>query len=190
MHPVSTALATAALALAAQGATAASVWLEPASTNLQAGATIDLTLMLDFSAAELTVGGGIDIDIGGPLAITGFTPSAWFLSAGDPAFSGHSATQYVTDDYEVHVGHFNGLSGRHALGTLRLQGLAAGVGTVVLTSADVLGGFYSAIDASELPVTWAGAQVNVSAVPEPATLATLLAGLGLLAGMARRQRVV
>ena len=120
----------------------------------------------------------------GPLSFVSFVPSAYFTSAADPAFSGHGST-HADGDYEVHFGHFNGLSGRHALGvvTVRLEG--EGQGHVNLSANSFWGGFYRADDGAAMAPSFAGAVVPV---PEPASVAMLLAGLAAIGTAVRRRR--
>lgn len=176
--------AASALLLAAQGGWAASLFLDPAGTDTPVGDEAALTLMMDFASNEATIGGGVDIDLTGPLSFVSFVPSAYFTSAADPAFSGHGST-HADGDYEVHFGHFNGLSGRHALGvlTVRLEGV--GQGHVNLSANSFWGGFYRADDGAAMAPSFAGAVVPV---PEPASVAMLLAGLAAIGTAVRRRR--
>lgn len=185
-------LAAAVMAVAALQTTAqaASIELSPAEATVPLSAgTVAFDLMMDFGTAEPTLGGGIDIDLQGPITLAGFTPSAWFTSASGPdqAFSGHGSA-LADADYEVHIGHFNGLSGRHSLGTLQLNLLSSGLAGVKLATNSIWGEFYG-INSQPQAVQFKGASIQVTAVPEPATLAMWLLGGGMLAaGGALRRR--
>lgn len=181
----------AALALgccASASVQAASIYLTPAMQDLAAGVSpASMDLMMDFAASELTLGGGIDVDVSGIATFRDFIPSAYFTTVADPAFSGHG-TLRADNDYEIHFGSFNGLSGLNKLGTIRLNMQAPILGTtamITLTTNSFFGGFVSA-SPTPLNVTMTGAVVSV---PEPAAAALLLAGLGIVGiAVARRAR--
>lgn len=188
-RPLTALLAAAAItAFAGAPAQANSVYLTPANqvVDLAAGSTL-LTLWMDFS--EATLGGGIDIEVTGPLEFTAFTPSAAF-SGFDPFFSGHGKTSgafATSKDYLVYWGDFLGLSGKEELGTVELGLTGPGVGAVALSINADAGAFISATDfSSELSVDLVGAAIEVTAVPLPAALWMLAGGLGLLTWLRRR----
>ena len=191
MKPLNTPRAAATLAMLAAVALpghAASIFISPASTMLDVSVgTAVVDLLMDFGVNESTVGGGLDLDVSGPATLVGFTPSAYFSGTADPAFSGHG-TERADNDLEIHFGNFNGMSGQHTLGTLTFTFNTPGTTTMVLGINSFWGGFYS-VAAQPMDVALAGAQLTVTAVPEPQTVALMLLGLGLVGRLAPRRAV-
>lgn len=177
------ALAVCALATPVR---AASVYLSPAAASGVPGSTLTFDLVMDFAPSEATLGGSIDIDLvnlTGGIGLISFTPSAWFNTAPDPAFSGHG-TLRADADYEVHFGNFNGLSGVNVVGTLSVNLLSAGTAELRLAPNTFWGGFFG-IDSQPQSVAMTG--VNVTVVPEPSTALLWLLGAAALAPLARRR---
>jgi hypothetical protein len=187
---VSAAVAAAALsALCALPAQAASLYVLPSFTTVALSeGTASFDLMMDFATNEATLGGGVDIDLNGPVSLQRFTPSNYFSTVPDPAFSGHGSF-YAVKDYEVHLGSFTGLSGRNLLGTLTINLLGEGVGSISLAVNSFWGPFYS-VNSTLQNVTMTGAQFNIAAapVPEPATAWLMLLGAGAIAAASRLRR--
>ena len=133
----------ATLAALAQPSLAASISLSPSVQVLNdAAGTATFDLLMGFAANEATIGGGIDLDFDGPAVFAGFTPSAYFNGAADPAFSGFGAL-YADKDLEIHFGHFNGLSGQNRLGTLTFTYNTPGTTTIALGINTYFGDVYS-----------------------------------------------
>lgn len=180
-------LAGLALALGAAQAGAASISLSPASATVDlAQGSFSFDLSMSFAASEATLGGGLDLDLTGPISFVSFTPSAWFGSVPDPQLSGHGSV-LADHDYEVHFGNFGGLSGDQSLGTLTVRLVQAGAAGVALSTNSTVGSFFTAAGAPQ-GVTLNGAALTISAVPEPATLALWLLGGGALAARRARRR--
>lgn len=179
-------LALAGLAPAAQ---AASVYLTPAAQSVPFSAgSASFDLSMNFAPGEATVGGGVDIALSGVATLVGFTPSSYFTSAADPAFSGYGKA-HADHDLEIHFGSFGGLSGQNRLGTLTVGFTAPGQAAVGLAINSFYGAFYGSTTPTPLDVQLTGASLTVtSAVPEPQVAGLMLAGLGVLAGAARRVR--
>lgn len=169
--------------LAATVSQAASVYLTPASSTLSlASGSTSFDLYMDFTGTP-TVGGGIDLDLTGPIAIGTFTPTAYFTASTDPAFTGYG-TANADADFEIHFGNFAGLSGVNKLGSLTVSLAGLGTGSIALAINQTFGAFYGT-DSLEQSVTLSGAEVNV--VPLPATAWMLLTGIGALVGRKLRR---
>jgi PEP-CTERM motif len=179
--------ATALSALCALPAQAARIYVLPATSELLlSDGTASFDLMMDFATNEATLGGGVDIDLNGPVSLQSFTPSNYFLTVPDPAFSGHGSF-YAVKDYEVHLGSFTGLSGRNLLGTLTINLLGEGVGSISLAVNSFWGPFYS-VNSTLQNVTMTDAQFNITAVPEPTTAWLMLLGAGAITAASRLRR--
>jgi hypothetical protein len=179
-HLLSIALLLGATAGTAQ---AASVFLSPADQVVPPGTgNVTLELFMDFTGSP-TVGGGIDLDLSGPISLVSFAPSSFFTNTADPAFSGFG-TDKADADFEIHFGSFSGLSGQNKLGDLTLSFVGIGVGNVSLAINSFYGDFISTLGAVQ-QVTLTGAQV--SSVPLPAGAWLLLTGVGALVGRRLRR---
>ncbi len=180
-------LAVAMLAgLSMSAAEAAAVYMEPDS---QAGiydpevpSTVSFELWMDFTN-EPTIGGGIDLDLQGPISMAEFTPSSYFTDTADPSFTGHG-TENADNDYQIHFGNFAGLSGVNKLGDITVNLLGSGLGSISLAINTFYGGFFGTdflsidVDVSD------EAAITASAVPAPAGVWLLLTGL---AGLVTRR---
>lgn len=180
-----------ALLLSAGLVQAASVSISPddSTVNLAAGTTV-LDIILDFTG-EPTIGGSIDIDVGGPVSIAGFAPSAFFQNLIDtePTFNWHGTTG-ADNDYLIRAGSFDGLEGLQTLGQITLNLLGLGTGNLGLAHNSAWEGFFTAVGEGSLDtpslmnVTLNGATINV--VPVPAAAWLFGSALGLLLGVRRR----
>jgi PEP-CTERM motif len=171
--------------MAALPAQAADVYLTPASQTVALSqGTATLELWMNFSTAEATLGGGIDFDLQGPVSYASFAPSAYFTTAGDPLLSGWG-TLRADADFEVHIGNFAGLSGNNLLGTITVNLLDYGTGTLTPATNTFWGGFYS-LGGNAQTVSMSPASVTI--VPEPASGLLLLAGAAAVALHLRRVR--
>ena len=180
-------LVALAIAVGTTHAGAASIWVDPENATVDiAQGYYSVGVWMNFGNDEPTLGGGIDIDLRGPVSFDSFAPSAWFQSIPDPAFSGHGTT-FSQQDYEVHFGHFNGLSGNNLLGTLKLKLEQTGLADIDLSINPVVGQFYTAAGAPQV-VSLMDASVLVTAVPEPGALALFLAGGAFLGLRLKRSR--
>ena len=180
-------LAVAMLAgLSMSAAEAAAVYMEPDS---QAGiydpevpSTVSFELWMDFTN-EPTIGGGIDLDLQGPISMAEFTPSSYFTDTADPSFTGHG-TENADNDYQIHFGNFAGLSGVNKLCDITVNLLGSGLGSISLAINTFYGGFFGTdflsidVDVSD------EAAITASAVPAPAGVWLLLTGL---AGLVTRR---
>jgi hypothetical protein len=177
--------------LSMSAAEAAAVYMEPDS---QAGiydpevpSTVSFELWMDFTN-EPTIGGGIDLDLQGPISMAEFTPSSYFTDTADPSFTGHG-TENADNDYQIHFGNFAGLSGVNKLGDITVNLLGSGLGSISLAINTFYGGFFGTdflsidVDVSD------EAAITASAVPAPAGVWLLLTGLaGLVTRRFARRR--
>lgn len=176
-------LAAVLLSASWQTAQAATISISPASQTVNPGDFIEVQVIIDFQQAS--IGGGIDIDVTGPLSIVKFTPTASFSNPAifDPAFTGFGTAQ-ADRDFEIHFGTVSGFVGSYVLGNLELAATTVGLGEVKLAINSFYGGFFDT-NAQPLTVQLAGAEVNV--VPLPAGAWLLLTAVGGLAGRQLRR---
>jgi hypothetical protein len=175
-------LSAVVLGLISAQAHAASVYLSLITTPAPGPVSYDL--VMDFSPAEATLGGGIDIDLQGPLSLVSFVPSNYFTNVADPAFSGHG-TARADNDYEVHFGSFAGLSGKNSLGTFTVNWQSPQPAELRMAINSTFGNFFSVASVQQ-NVSLIGATLPV---PEPSHAAMLLAGVTLLSALLRRRRM-
>jgi hypothetical protein len=178
--------------LAAAPSHAASVYLDPAIDPVSPSLTgsRSFELFMDFATNESTLGGGIDLKLDDSLSFVSFTPSTYFTTVADPAFSG-SGTQFADNAYEIHFGSFTGLSGKNDLGTITLNltqplaSVASHEAKLDLNINQHFGSFYSALPPYGMQsVTLTGAVIT--AVPEPEIAWMMLGGLAVVTVMRRR----
>ena len=169
-----------------------SVYLSPASSSVDISAgTTTLELYMDFSGVT-TQGGGVILDISGPLSFNSFTPSTYFNSLNtspgdDTDFTGFGTSKKpASAEWEIHFGAFAGITGMNKLGDLTLNLTGVGLGGLTLSESPGTnyGGFVD-LSANPQAVDLLGAQVNV--VPLPATAWLFATGFGLV-GFWRRRR--
>ncbi|HHO59123.1 MAG TPA: hypothetical protein ENJ64_02690 [Thiotrichales bacterium] len=173
---------------------AASIYLVPDATTVDiADGTTSLDLFMDFAPGESTVGGGIDITVGGAVSFVSFTSAPYLdglnVSPGDDTdFTGFGVAD-ADNDFEIHFGSFAGTFGQNKLGTLTLSLDAVGMGTVSMVINSKWGEFFSAIDFNPQNVDLIGATIDVTQVPVPAAawlfVSGLVGGFGLLRLRAR-----
>jgi hypothetical protein len=176
------------LASAQSAAQAASLQLMPAVSAVQVGTTFQLALWLDFSD-DPTLGGGIDVFYDDTLLdFIGFEFDA---TLGDDLAFRRLPDVQAGELNGLAFGDFNGLSGPARVGQFSFQALAEGEVTLGMAANDApAGGFFSAVTFSAQSPQFIGAAVQVSAIPEPASYALFLMGLGGLMTWLRRRRAV
>lgn len=181
------ALVSAVLAFGVAPAEAASVSLSPAAVTVPlVQGQFSFDLMMDFAPNEATLGGGVDLAVNGAATFASFTPSAWFASAPDASLSGHGSA-LSQKDYEVHFGHFNGLSGRNLIGTVLVNLDRPGAASIDVSINSFVGAFFTAGGAPQ-DLALQGASLMVTAVPEPGAVTLFALGGGLLALRSLRRR--
>lgn len=175
---VARALRPLPLLLALGGAQASSLELLPALSAAQIGDTVEVALWMDFSD-DPTLGGGIDVFYApGLLQYLGFIFDA--ALGDDPAF--RRLPDVLAGELNgLAFGQFNGLSGPARVGTFSFRTLAEGPATLSMTANDVpAGGFVSAVSFSAQSPQFVGATVQIAPIPEPASLALMMFGVGSL----------
>lgn len=192
-------------------ASAASFSLSPSSqvVSLEDG-SVTIGLHMDFDV--FSIGGGLMIEINGPIGFASFTPSGYFNSldtiqmvsqcpgydAGNPGTfcnpDFYDFTGYGTDmkpdsaDWEIHFGSFGGVTGSHQIGTLSFALLGTGLATIDLQSSP--GAYFGPfVNLMGMPIDLElnGATLEISAIPVPASFWLLGSAMGVL-GSARRLR--
>ena len=176
--------AIAGCLLSLSWAHAASVSVTPSNASGVEGGTVDVDIVMDFSAAESTVGGGIDLTFGGGISFNSFVPDA-FLATLDADFTGFGQTDANNaGGFELHFGDFGGFFGQNTLGVLTVNFDTAPGGTIVMAINDVWQGFFSSITFNPQVVDTNGG--TVSAVPVPAAVWMFGSALGLLGFVRQR----
>lgn len=184
----------AALALLAlfTTANADTVSVTPADSSDLVGNTVDLTLGLDFTTESL--GGGIDIFVGGAGSFQSFTPGTFLLETdiNDPTcgfncFSdwGPGLKDDAAADFGVVPGDFNGFSGMIELGTITVLLESEGVVTIDIAGQAVQP-FTDGLGATFEPA-FQGATVE-AVVPVPAAAWLFGSALVILGGIRRRMQ--
>lgn len=199
-----------AAALATSAAQPASISLSPANQGMAISAGIaNVDLLIDFGTVRST-GGGLTLDISGPISFNSFSPSAFFDSFdvakttqdcfdlfgivnGDPEvcdFTGFGTDSKPPDtEFEIHLGTFNTpspLTGMQSLGTITVNLTDVGTGLIALAmSPDSFFGPFLTVGGTAIPMTLTGASIGV--VPLPATAWLFATGFGLV-GFWRRRR--
>lgn len=183
-------LATLTALLATSAAHALSISALPEMQNVfVTDGQVTVDIVMDFE--EQSIGGGIVLDFGGPIAFQSFAPSAFFrtldTAADDTDFTGFGTNNKPADaEFEIHLGSFNGFGGRQTLGTLTFALLDLGIGSVdVGLSPDTFYGGFFDLQANPQQVTLNSAQI--SSLPLPASAWLFATGMGI-AGLRRRRR--
>ena len=174
-------------------ANADTVSVTPADSDGLVGETVDLTLGLDFTTVSL--GGGIDIFVGGAGSFQSFTPGTFLLETdiNDPTcgfncFSdwGPGLKDDAAADFGVVPGDFNGFSGIIELGTITVLLESEGIVSVNIAG-QTIQPFTDGLGATFEPA-FEGATVNANVVPIPAAAWLFGSALVMLGGIRRRMQ--
>lgn len=184
MHVIQKLVAALTVAGVCGAASAAgTLVVDPPDSNVLEGAAFELKVLGTGFVANDVLGGGFNLTFN-PSILTlddvTFSAAAWefFTSQGTK----DNVAGTLTD---VSFNSFNSKpTGNFEAATLHFTAKAPGTSAVMLAASAGFP-FGGLLTAGEIPVTYGVGQVTV--VPEPATLATLLLGLGLLPLVLRRR---
>ena len=168
--------------LSAGAVQAQSLVVNPGSTTTEVGQSFSLTVEgKDFATA--IVGGGFNLSFDPTmLHLDSISiPTSWELFRSTGLLDEASGT--VTD---VSFNTFSSPKAGDFL-TATLNFTAVGVGTSQVRLAPSTPYVFADVDVNQVNPSFGSATVTVSAVPEPASLALLLAGAGVVAVVRRRQ---
>jgi hypothetical protein len=176
------------LALAASGAQAATVSLDPVSATGPAGGQVAFSLVANFGSTP-TIGGGVDFSWNSSvLTFKSFDFDPGFTIR-DTSFDRKDLQ--TSSLFSVVFGNFGGLSlpadTKIGLVTFNLVGSPGSSSSIALSDSNRWAGFFT--DAgSAINVSYTGATANVAPIPIPAAVWLLVSGLAGLAGVARRSK--
>lgn len=180
------ALSGIGLAVAMSSSQAGTISLNPFSQTGIVGGTAAVDLVVDIRDLEPvgSIGGGLDITVGGAASYDSFTPSVYFTDLIANAFDAGFGTANSAGDLEVHFIDFLKLPNMdvvQTIGTIIVNLDAPGQGTIDLS----VNTLYDFPDVTNGAITLENAIVN--AVPVPAAVWLFGSGLIGLIGVARRK---
>ena len=180
--------------LSVSWAHASSISVSPAASSVDvADGTAVLTILADFTS-QPTQGGYTEVSFGGDISLTTFPPSAWFTGCeGSPsgfcefstAAPGAGFTPDTVGGLALSLGDFFGISTAEIVGTVTVNLLGAGLGTISLAD-NSFGAYLDLGTGNPMTVDYTGADINITAVPVPAAVWMFGSALGLLGFMRRR----
>jgi hypothetical protein len=180
MHVLRNLTAAVALAGLSAVASAGSLGLDPADTTLNPGDSFSLKV-LGSGFAEVVVGGGFNLSFDASLlqldSVT-INTAVWEFAANGGLIDNASGT---LSDATFNT-FLNSPTGNFEAATLNFTSKGAGTSTVTLSAAPSF--VFSDLDGNEIATSFGSA--SVTAVPEPATVITMLMGLALLPTLRRR----
>lgn len=161
--------------------------LNPAQTSVLPGQTVTLDLILQQPfdgglAGDTLLAFGFDLGFGPGLSFTAYSPA-----------SGWSDDSAAFADTDVAASHFPGIDdlGQTSLllGQLSFDALSSVGISDITVSSDSLASFNQGLFYLNDPIPVdINASARISVIPSPAPAGLLLAGLGFMAGAARRRR--
>lgn len=176
-------LAVLAMLSATATASAGSLIIQPPNPVVNVGDSFDLKVMGQ-GFAEILAGGGFDFTFdGAELRLTGvsiaptweFVPSGGAIDNVAGTLTDASFNSFITPrggDFDV--------------ATLSFKALAPGLSEIALAGSTLF--VFSDVAGNEVTPLFGNATVQVLGVPEPSTIAMMLAGFGLLTATLRYQR--
>lgn len=183
MTPIRHLLAAAACAVLSSAAVAApELVVTPASQTVMLGDTVTVDVM-STGFADAVVGGGFDFSYDASvLSLTGIS----FGPEWDPLASSAGTHDAVAGTVTgLFFNTFTGSpTGSFLNATLSFKAIGLGSSAITLAANPLFP--FANLAAEEVPFSVASG--TVQAVPEPATVSLLLAGVGVMGWMARRQR--
>lgn len=174
-------LVAAAVSLAALAAQAQSVSITPSLTNVKVGDSFTLDLSAT-GFADKILGGGYNIAFDASiLKLDDITfPSNWEFKVSKGTQVGGTVTDVYFNTFVSPIG------GDFLTSTLKFTAIGAGSSAVSVSGS---GSFPFGDEFGEaVNVSYNGATVNVAAVPEPGSIALMLAGIGAVSVVASRRR--
>ena len=173
-------LAAAILAvLAVSAGNASTISVTPAQASVVAGnGAATFALFMDFTGVTIQ-GGGVSLDLSGPISVGSFTPTAYMQTLIDGGFAGFgTANANPGTDFLVYFGAFEGITGANKLGDISVNASGVGFASVGLFESTAFP-FAALNTGAPFNVTGQGTSVlNVAPIPAPATAWLFATGIG------------
>ena len=165
--------------LAASAANGSTISITPTQASVVAGnGAATFGLFMDFTGVTIQ-GGGVSLDLRGPISVGSFTPTAYMQTLINGGFAGFgTANANPGTDFLVYFGALEGITGANKLGDISVNASGAGLASIGLFESTAFP--FSALNTgAPFNVTGQGTSLlNVAAVPAPATAWLLATGIG------------